>query len=119
MDVFAFRLVVSTVDDCYRTLGLMHSIFKPVPGEFKDYIAIPKANGYQSLHTVLVGMHGVLIEVQIRTSEMEMMADYGIAAHGDYKKGKLNIEGNQRIASRWIQGLLAMQKQAGKQTQLR
>ena len=113
MDVFAFRLVVDSVDDCYRTLGLMHSIFKPVPGEFKDYIAIPKANGYQSLHTVLVGMHGVLIEVQIRTSEMEMMANYGLAAHGDYKKGQLNIEGNQRRASRWIQGLLAMQKQAG------
>ena len=113
MDVFAFRLVVDSVDDCYRTLGLMHSIFKPVPGEFKDYIAIPKANGYQSLHTVLVGMHGVLIEVQIRTSEMEMMANYGLAAHGDYKKGQINIEGNQRRASRWIQGLLAMQKQAG------
>lgn len=71
MDVFAFRLVVDNVDDCYRTLGMMHNIFKPVPGEFKDYIAIPKANGYQSLHTVLVGMHGVLIEVQIRTKEME------------------------------------------------
>ena len=81
MDVFAFRLVVDDVDQCYRTLGIMHNLFKPVPGEFKDYIAIPKANGYQSLHTVLVGMHGVVIEVQIRTKEMEKMANYGIAAH--------------------------------------
>ncbi len=113
MDVFAFRLVVDSVDDCYRTLGMMHSTFKPVPGEFKDYIAIPKANGYQSLHTVLVGMHGVLIEVQIRTSEMETIANYGIAAHGEYKAGNTRYEGSQRRASRWIQGLLAMQKQAG------
>tara|TARA_A100001015_G_scaffold320314_1_gene446234 strand:- start:1771 stop:3882 length:2112 start_codon:yes stop_codon:yes gene_type:complete len=113
MDVFAFRLVVDSVDNCYRALGMMHSIFKPVPGEFKDYIAIPKANGYQSLHTVLVGMHGVLIEVQIRTTEMEMIANYGIAAHGEYKAGNTRKEGSQSRASRWIQGLLAMQKQAG------
>ena len=113
MDVFAFRLVVDSVDDCYRTLGMMHSIFKPVSGEFKDYIAIPKANGYQSLHTVLVGMHGVIIEVQIRTAEMEIIANFGIAAHGEYKAGNTRHEGTQRSASRWIQGLLAMQKQAG------
>ena len=81
MDVFAFRLVVDNVDDCYRALGIVHNIYKPVPGEFKDYIAIPKTNGYQSLHTVLVGMHGVIIEVQIRTREMEAMANFGIAAH--------------------------------------
>ena len=113
MDVFAFRLVVENVDDCYRTLGMMHNIFKPVPGEFKDYIAIPKANGYQSLHTVLVGMHGVLIEVQIRTREMEKMANYGIAAHWEYKAGGKTGDGHQRRATRWVQGLLEMQKQAG------
>lgn len=113
MDVFAFRLVVNTVDDCYRTLGIVHNIFKPVPGEFKDYIAIPKANGYQSLHTLLVGMHGVVIEVQIRTKEMERMANYGIAAHWEYKSGDKNVEGSQRRATRWVQGLLEMQKQAG------
>jgi GTP pyrophosphokinase len=113
MDVFAFRLVVDNVDDCYRTLGMMHNIFKPVPGEFKDYIAIPKANGYQSLHTVLVGMHGVLIEVQIRTHEMEKMANYGIAAHWEYKAGGKTGDGHQRRATRWVQGLLEMQKQAG------
>ena len=113
MDVFAFRLIVNSVDDCYRVLGMMHNIFKPVPGEFKDYIAIPKANGYQSLHTVLVGMHGVLIEVQIRTNEMEAMASYGIAAHWEYKTGKQTADVNQRRATRWIQGLLDMQKEAG------
>lgn len=113
MDVFAFRLVVDDADDCYRTLGMMHNIFKPVPGEFKDYIAIPKSNGYQSLHTVLVGMHGVVIEVQIRTKEMERMANYGIAAHWEYKTGSQNVDGNQRRANRWVQGLLEMQKQAG------
>jgi guanosine-3',5'-bis(diphosphate) 3'-pyrophosphohydrolase len=113
MDVFAFRLVVDNADDCYRILGMMHNIFKPVPGEFKDYIAIPKANGYQSLHTVLVGMHGVVIEVQIRTKEMERMANYGIAAHWEYKTGNQNVDGNQRRANRWVQGLLEMQKQAG------
>jgi len=113
MDVFAYRLIVNSVDDCYRVLGMMHNIFKPVPGEFKDYIAIPKANGYQSLHTVLVGMHGVLIEVQIRTNEMEAMASYGIAAHWEYKTGKQTADVNQRRATRWIQGLLDMQKEAG------
>jgi GTP pyrophosphokinase len=113
MDVFAFRLIVDSVDDCYRTLGIMHNIFKPVPGEFKDYIAIPKSNGYQSLHSVLVGMHGVLIEVQIRTQEMETMANYGIAAHWEYKSNDSNIDASQRRATRWVQGLLEMQQQAG------
>ena len=96
MDVFAFRLIVDNVDDCYRALGIVHNIYKPVPGEFKDYIAIPKANGYQSLHTVLVGMHGVAIEVQIRTNEMDKMANFGIAAHWEYKTGRDNIEVSQR-----------------------
>jgi len=113
MDVFAFRLVVDNVDDCYRTLGIMHNIYKPVPGEFKDYIAIPKTNGYQSLHTVLVGMHGVIIEVQIRTKEMESMANFGIAAHWEYKSGNNHVEVSYRRAARWVQGLLEMQKQAG------
>ena len=113
MDVFAFRLVVDNVDDCYRALGIVHNIYKPVPGEFKDYIAIPKANGYQSLHTVLVGMHGVIIEVQIRTKEMEAMANFGIAGHWEYKSGRNNVEVSQRKAARWVQGLLEMQQQAG------
>ena len=81
MDVFGFRIVVDNVDTCYRTLGVMHNLYKPVAGRFKDYIAIPKANGYQSLHTTLFGMHGVPIEVQIRTRQMETVADHGIAGH--------------------------------------
>ena len=109
MDVFAFRIVVDSVDECYRTLGIIHNLFKPVPGEFKDYIAIPKVNGYQSLHNILVGMNGVLIEIQIRTQDMDAMANYGIAAHWLYKSQE---EGNPR-AYRWIQGLLEIQKQAG------
>jgi RelA/SpoT family (p)ppGpp synthetase len=109
MDVFAFRIVVDSVDNCYRTLGVVHNLFKPVPGEFKDYIAIPKVNGYQSLHNVLVGMHGVPIEIQIRTKDMDAMANFGIAAHWLYKSKE---EGNPR-ANRWVQGLLEIQRQAG------
>ena len=113
MDVFAFRLVVDNVDDCYRALGIVHNIYKPVPGEFKDYIAIPKTNGYHSLHTLLVGMHGVIIEVQIRTREMDAMANFGIAAHWEYKSNNNNVEVSQRRAARWVQGLLEMQQKAG------
>lgn len=109
MDVFAFRIVVDSVDDCYRTLGVVHNLFKPVPGEFKDYIAIPKVNGYQSLHNILVGMHGLPIEVQIRTKDMDAMANFGIASHWLYKSQE---EGAPR-ASRWVQGLLEIQQQAG------
>ncbi len=109
MDVFGFRIVVESVEDCYRALGVMHNLFKPVAGEFKDYIAIPKSNGYQSLHTVLIGMHGVPIEVQIRTADMNAMADFGIAAHWLYKSSE---KGLPRTA-RWIQELLDLQKHAG------
>ena len=88
MDVYAFRIVVDKVDTCYRVLGAVHNLYKPLPGRFKDYIAIPKANGYQSLHTTLFGMHGVPIEIQIRTREMEEMANNGIAAHWLYKSSR-------------------------------
>ncbi len=114
MDVFAFRIIVDSVDTCYRVLGAVHNLYKPVPDQFKDYIAIPKANGYQSLHTVLFGMHGVPIEVQIRTHDMEEMANYGIAAHWLYKSGKDDRPaGNHARARQWIQGLLEMQQRAG------
>ncbi len=113
MDIFAFRLLVDSVDDCYRALGMVHSLYKPVPGEFKDYIAIPKANGYQSLHTVLKGMHGVPIEIQIRTHEMEDMANNGIAAHWLYKSEETGASMSHTRAREWVQGLLEMQQRAG------
>src|SRR5690606_27904572 len=113
MDVFAFRIVVDSVDGCYRALGVIHNLFKPVAGEFKDYIAIPKANGYQSLHTVLVGMHGLPIEVQIRTREMDDLANYGIASHWFYKRGAEPVDGSQGRTNRWVKSLLELQRQAG------
>ena len=114
MDIFAFRIIVDSVDTCYRVLGSIHSLYKPVPGEFKDYIAIPKANGYQSLHTVLMGMHGVPIEIQIRTRDMEEMANNGIAAHWLYKSADSPaVNGSHARARQWVQGLLEMQQRAG------
>lgn len=113
MDVYAFRIVVDSVDTCYRILGVVHNLYKPVAGEFKDYIAIPKANGYQSLHTVLVGMHGVPIEVQIRTREMDEMANNGIAAHFLYKSNIDDSNSSHNRARQWVQGLLEMQRRAG------
>tara|TARA_B100000745_G_scaffold297159_1_gene243651 strand:+ start:3305 stop:5482 length:2178 start_codon:yes stop_codon:yes gene_type:complete len=113
MDVYAFRIVVDSVDACYRVLGAVHSLYKPVPGRFKDYIAIPKANGYQSLHTTLFGMHGVPIEIQIRTEEMEAMANNGIASHWLYKSSD-DLPSNAHIRAReWVNGLLDIQKHAG------
>ena len=113
MDVYAFRIIVDRVDTCYRVLGAIHSLYKPVPGRFKDYIAIPKANGYQSLHTTLFGMHGVPIEIQIRTEEMEAMANNGISSHWLYKSSD-DLPSNAHIRAReWVNGLLEMQKHAG------
>ena len=113
MDIYAFRIIVDSVDRCYRVLGCIHSLYKPVPGEFKDYIAIPKANGYQSLHTVTMGMHGVPIEIQIRTREMEEMANNGIAAHWLYKTDSGTASASHARARQWVQGLLEMQQRAG------
>jgi len=114
MDVYAFRIVVDDVDTCYRLLGVMHNLYKPVQGKFKDYIAIPKANGYQSLHTVVFGPYGLPIEVQIRSRDMDQMAEAGVAAHWLYKTGE-NEGSSQshRRARQWLQGILEMQKGAG------
>ncbi|MGJ8687220.1 MAG: RelA/SpoT family protein, partial [Spongiibacteraceae bacterium] len=115
MDLYAFRVVVNSVDDCYRVLGCVHGLYKPVPGQFKDYIAIPKANGYQSLHTSLFGDQGLPIEIQVRTQEMEEMANNGIAAHWLYKSSDAEPKRNSTHARArlWIQGLLEMQEHAG------
>ena len=112
-DVYAFRIIVDAVDTCYRVLGVVHGLYKPVPGKFKDYIAIPKANGYQSLHTVLFGPYGVPIEVQIRTNEMDQVAEAGIAAHWLYKAGATAAKSAHKRAREWLRGVLEMQRQAG------
>ena len=111
MDMFAFRIIVDNIEDCYRVLGYIHNLYKPVPERFKDYIAIPKANGYQSLHTTLFGPYGVPIEVQIRTERMHEMAENGIAAHWLYKDEAplANTEAQVR-AQNWVKNLVEMQK---------
>ncbi len=115
MDVFAFRIVTDTVDECYRVLGTVHNLYKPVHGRFKDYIAIPKGNGYQSLHTELFGAKDITIEVQIRTKEMDAVAMQGIAEHSYYKGtggSDIAISSFTR-ARKWVQDMLEMQKRAG------
>lgn len=111
MDVFGFRIIVDRPDTCYRVLGAVHGLYKPLAGRFKDYIAIPKANGYQSLHTTLFGMHGVPIEIQIRTQQMEAVASNGIAGHWLYKSDEQSP--SQARAREWVKGLLELQQRAG------
>ena len=121
-DVYAFRIIVDDVDTCYRTVGTVHNLYKPVPGKFKDYIAIPKTNGYQSLHTALFGPYGVPIEIQIRTKEMNDVAEVGIAAHWLYKTenkskniSRMNMgrSDTQRRAKEWLRNIVEMNKTAG------
>ncbi len=114
MDIYAFRIIVDNADACYRTLGMIHSLYKPLPGRFKDYIAIPKPNGYQSLHTVLFATQGVHIEVQIRSVDMHMLAEHGVAAHWSYKlNGSSRVAATDQRAQEWIRHLLEMQQSAG------
>jgi len=112
-DVFGFRITVDRIDTCYRVLGQVHNLYKPVPGRFKDYIAIPKANGYQSLHTVLFGPQSTRIEIQIRTEQMQHNAESGIAAHWMYKSGGQAPASPPALAQEWLQSLLEMQRGAG------
>ena len=108
-DIFGFRIVVSTLSECYMALGVLHQLFKPLPGRFKDYIAIPKANGYQSLHTTLVSPLGTAVEFQIRTDQMNAVAEKGIAAHWMYKSGGAQVQEAQRLGAMWLQSLIDIQ----------
>ena len=109
LDVYGFRVLVKTNDECYRALGVLHSMYKPMPGKVKDYIAIPKLNGYQSLHTTMVGPVGMPIEFQIRTILMDQVADAGVAAHWVYKDGKEEMSDVQKRAHQWLQSLIDLE----------
>lgn len=113
LDVYGFRVVVDSFANCYVALGTLHSLFKPMPGKFKDYIAIPKLNGYQSLHTTLIGPYGTPVEFQIRTSEMHRVAESGVAAHWLYKDDEGSLTDLQQRTHAWLQSLLDIQKQTG------
>ena len=113
LDVYAFRVTLRSIDECYRALGLLHSLYKPMPGKFKDYVAIPKINGYQSLHTTLLGPSGVPVEFQIRTGDMHAVAEAGVAAHWAYKDGSPDLSEVQNRAHQWLQSLIDIQDSSG------
>ncbi len=113
LDVFGFRIIVKDVPSCYLVLGALHGLYKPIPGGFKDYIAIPKANGYQSLHTKLFGPFGSPLEVQIRTQDMHKIAEAGVASHWLYKNSDASLNELQQKTHQWLQSLLEMQSGSG------
>lgn len=115
-DVVAFRIIVDTLPQCYETLGVIHSMWRPVPGRFKDYIAMPKANNYQSLHTTVIGAKGERVEFQIRTQEMHDIAEHGIAAHWKYKEGKL-VNDKDEMKFKWVRRLLRWQQELSDSTE--
>ena len=108
-DIYAFRIIVSDINDCYLTLGTLHSLYNPIPGKFKDYIAIPKANGYQSLHSTLLGPFGVPVEIQIRTKNMHQLAEAGVAAHWLYKTKDAHVTDLQQKTNQWLKRMLDIQ----------
>jgi GTP diphosphokinase / guanosine-3',5'-bis(diphosphate) 3'-diphosphatase len=112
-DIFGLRVIVADVPACYVALGALHALYKPIPGKFKDYIAIPKANGYQSIHTDLIGPYGVPVEVQIRTEQMHRLAESGVASHWMYKDDADKLSELQKQTHRWLQSLLEIQHQSG------
>jgi guanosine-3',5'-bis(diphosphate) 3'-pyrophosphohydrolase len=112
-DIFGLRVIVKDVPTCYLAMGALHGLYKPIPGKFKDYIAIPKANGYQSIHTDLIGPYGVPVEVQIRTEQMHRLAESGVASHWLYKDETDKLSELQKQTHRWLQSLLEIQHQSG------
>jgi RelA/SpoT family (p)ppGpp synthetase len=112
-DIYGFRVVVKDAPTCYLALGVLHGLYKPVPGKFKDYIAIPKANGYKSLHTALIGPYGVPVEIQLRTEEMHRLAEAGVASHWMYKSDVDSLSELQKKTHQWLQSLLEIQSQSG------
>jgi GTP pyrophosphokinase len=118
LDIYGLRIVVPTRADCYLALGVLHALFKPVPGRFKDYIAIPKVNGYQSLHTTLIGPYAAPVEFQIRTQEMHHVAESGVAAHWLYKEDDSSLSELQSRTHQWLQSLLEIQSQTGDSAEL-
>ena len=117
LDIYGFRVIVKDVPSCYLALGALHSMYKPVPGKFKDYLAIPKANGYQSLHTTLIGPFGMPVEVQIRTREMHHIAETGVASHWLYKEDERTLTELQQKTHSWLQSLLELQSASGEATE--
>jgi guanosine-3',5'-bis(diphosphate) 3'-pyrophosphohydrolase len=113
LDVFAFRIIVKDVQSCYLALGALHGLYKPIPGKFKDYIAIAKANGYQSLHTTLFGPFGSPIEIQVRTHEMHKIAEAGVASHWLYRSSDASLSELQQKTHQWLQSLIEMQSESG------
>ena len=113
LDIYGFRVIVKDVPHCYLTLGALHGLYKPIPGKFKDYIAIPKGNGYQSVHTTLFGPYGTPVEVQIRTQDMHKVAESGVASHWIYKSGNVSINEVQQKTHQWLKSLLEIQSQSG------
>ena len=111
-DLCAFRVIVDDISDCYAVLGIVHDMFKPMPGRIKDYISTPKPNNYRSVHTTVIGTEGIPFEVQIRTWEMHVTAEYGVAAHWKYKSGTTGVRAGDEEKFAWVRRLLETQQES-------